>query len=304
MTDQMAGLSVLTLVRNRDCHLHQLVEGLRRSVRTPDELIVVDMSDTPVSIGPAPFPVVIERFDTEGLPLAEARNRAARRARHSDLVFLDVDCIPLSSCLARLEQVLGEQDALLCADIRYLGPDDARAGWTEEGLVAAGERHPVRDFPEAGIRREHNPGLFWSLAFAIRAETFEGLGGFDETFRGYGAEDTDFGVRADVAGLPLLFVGGAIACHQHHESYDPPLQHLDHIVANAKRFHEKWRRWPMDGWLASFAAMGLVAWDGDRLEILRCPSHEEIAAAHLDRSGGSAVSRVEDREAAATVVAS
>ncbi|WP_454886655.1 glycosyltransferase family 2 protein [Sphingomonas oryzagri] len=300
----MTGFSVLTLVRNREGHLHQLVEGLRRSDRVPDELIVVDMSDTPVSIGPTPFPVAIDRFETDGLPLAEARNRAARHARHRHLVFLDVDCIPLSACLGRLDRVLGDEDALLCADIRYLGPDDARTDWTEQGLVTAGERHLARDFPAAGVRRETNPGLFWSLAFAMRAGTFARLGGFDETFRGYGAEDTDFGFRADAARLPLLFVGGAIACHQHHESHDPPIQHLDHIVANARRFHEKWRRWPMDGWLASFATMGLIAWDDDHLEILRHPSHEEIVATRLDRSGGSAVSRAEDQEAAAAVITS
>ena len=46
----MSGLSILTLVRNRELHLRQLVEGLRRSERSPDELIVVDMSDTPVSM--------------------------------------------------------------------------------------------------------------------------------------------------------------------------------------------------------------------------------------------------------------
>jgi len=298
----MTGLSVLTLIRNREGHLHQLIEGLRRSARLPDELIIVDMSDKPVSVDPTPFPVVVERFETADLPLAEARNRAARRARFSHLVFLDVDCIPLSACLARLDHALGDQDALLCADIRYLGPEDARSEWTEQGLIEAGARHPARDFPEAGVRHETNPGLFWSLAFAIRAGTFRRLGGFDEAFRGYGGEDTDFGFRAHAAGLPLLFVGGAMACHQHHESFDPPIQHLDHIVANAQRFHDKWQRWPMDGWLRSFAAMGLVAWDGDHLTILRHPSQEEIVATRLDRSGGAAAVTLADHGAAAVVI--
>lgn len=299
----MTGLSVLTLVRNRESHLRQLLEGLRRSTRTPDELVIVDMSDTPVSIPPLPFPVVVDRFETDGLPLAEARNRAARRARHPRLVFLDVDCIPLGDCVARLDEALADRNALLCADIRYLGPDDARQHWDERDLLAAGARHPVRDFPEVGLRREANPGLFWSLAFAIHAGTFQKLGGFDETFRGYGAEDTDFGFRADAAGLPLLFVGGAIACHQHHESHDPPVQHLDDIAANAKRFHARWRRWPMEGWLASFAAMGLVDWTGGRLEILRHPSREEIEATRLNRSGSIADRSPEDRGTAPTVVA-
>jgi GT2 family glycosyltransferase len=281
----LMGLSVCTLVRNREGHLGQVVEGLRRSARQPDELIVVDMSDTPVTIDDAPFPVSIDRFETAGLPLAEARNRAARIARQRHLVFLDVDCIPLSACLGRLDDVLAADDALLCADIRYLGPEDARGDWWEADLLKMGTRHPVRDFPTFGTRRETNPGLFWSLAFAVRADTFEALGGFDEGFRGYGAEDTDFGFRADAAGLPLVFVGGAIACHQHHESFDPPVQHLADIVANASLFHRRWGFWPMEGWLTSFADMGLVDWTEDRLGLLRMPTVDEIAASRLARSG-------------------
>ena len=42
--------SVLTIVRNRAAHLDQLVEGLRRSATPPAELVVVDMSDVPVTV--------------------------------------------------------------------------------------------------------------------------------------------------------------------------------------------------------------------------------------------------------------
>ena len=73
------GVSVLTLVRNRSAHLAQLVEGLRRSDRKPDELIIVDMSDEPVIVGPTSFPVRIDRFETQGLPLAAARSSVPRK---------------------------------------------------------------------------------------------------------------------------------------------------------------------------------------------------------------------------------
>ena len=261
----MTGASVLTLVKNRSAHLAQLVEGLRRSATRPAELVVVDMSDTPVAVTDTDFPVVIRRIDGDGLPLAKARNIAARTASSEHLVFLDVDCIPLRDCLARLVDVLAHDDALLCADIRYLGPDDAAEGWSETTLRARGRRHPVRDFPEQGIRHETNPGLFWSLAFAIRRARFRALGGFDEAFMGYGAEDTDFGFRAAAADLPLFFVGGAIACHQHHAGHEPPVQHLDDIIRNAMVFHARWGRWPMEGWLDAFEASGLIGRTPDRL---------------------------------------
>ncbi len=278
MTDHNIGPSVLTIVRNRSSHFDNLVEGLRRSSRPPSELVVVDMSDTALPRPAAAFPVSMVRLQTDGLPLAAARNRAVAASTGGRLVFLDVDCIPLQSCLATLDDVLIERDALLCADVRYLGPDDARDTWLEDDLLAAGVAHPVRDFPPSGIRHEPNPGLFWSLAFAIRRDRFDALGGFDERFSGYGAEDTDFGFRADAAGLPLLFVGGAIACHQHHATYHPPLQHFTDIVRNARQFHEIWGTWPMHGWLDAFAEMGLIACSDDALVVVRPPTSSEIEA--------------------------
>ncbi len=256
----MTPVSVLTIVKNRADHLAALVDGLRRSTMSPHELIVIDMSDVPVTIADTGFPVTLRRFEVGGLPLAAARNRAAAAATAPHLLFLDVDCIPLSACLARMAEELERADALLCADIRYLGPSEEGADGSDAALLARGRAHPVRAFPQGGVRREPDAGLFWSLAFAIRAARFAALGGFDEAFAGYGAEDTDFGFRAAEAGVPLLFVGGAIACHQHHGGHQPPVQHLDDILRNAALFQRRWGRWPMQGWLDDFAAMGLVRW--------------------------------------------
>lgn len=281
----MSGVSVLTLVRNREGHLRQLIEGLRHSARAPDELIIVDMSDEPVRVSPTPFPVRLERLDGNGLPLAAARNRAAALAAHDQLVFLDVDCIPMTQCLGLLCDAMTARDGLFCADIRYLGPDHARQDWSEDELLAAGRPHPVRGFPRSGVRQEANPGLFWSLAFALRRSRFAQLGGFDDGFVGYGAEDTDLGFRAAAAGIPLFFVGGAIACHQHHASHEPPVQHLADIIRNARRFHARWRRWPMEGWLEAFRAMGLITWDAHRILIVRPPTDKEIAATEVNWVG-------------------
>lgn len=275
----MTSLSVLTIVRNRAAHFANLVEGLRRSALAPTELIVIDMSDVAIAAPPADFPVAMIRLETEGLPLAAARNRAAAAASGAHLLFLDVDCIPLRDCLATLDAVLAEQDALLCADVRYLGADDARGGWTERDLLAAGAPHPVREFPLSGTRREDNPGLFWSLAFAIRHARFDAIGGFDERFSGYGAEDTDFGFRAHARNVPLLFVGGAIVCHQHHTVYDPPLQHFADILRNSEQFRRLWGFWPMRGWLDAFAERGLIAMTDDSLVVVRHPTDAEIRSA-------------------------
>jgi GT2 family glycosyltransferase len=275
-------LSVLTIVKDRSAHLAQLIEGLRRSTHHPDELIIVDMASTPpVSVDDAPFPIQILCLDRPGLPLAAARNAAATAARGDKLLFLDVDCIPMRALTGAIAQCLADHDALICAEIRYLGPEDTRGEWNEDDLLSRAKGHPVRQFPKNGVRKENNAGLFWSLAFGIHRQRFLDLGGFDEAFTGYGGEDTDFGFRVREAGLPLLFMGGACAFHQYHDVFDPPLQHLDDIVRNAGIFRARWNEWPMEGWLDAFEKAGLIERRGEMIRLLRQPNALEIRRARV-----------------------
>lgn len=276
-------ISVLTLVKNREVHLLHLVEGLHRSAMAPAELVIVDMSDLPVAQPRCDFPVTIIRHEVEGLPLAQARNLAAARAHSEQLLFLDVDCIPAGRLLGVMNAALREHDALICAKVLYLGANDIGENWDESALLAAGQPHPARDFPSEGLRREENAGLFWSLAFGMARATFRRMGGFDEAFTGYGAEDTDFSFSARVAGLELLFLGGDGAFHQHHGVVDPPLQHFADIVRNARLFHGKWGKWPMAGWLVAFQDLGLIDWTEASLRIRREPTRSEIVSASQGR---------------------
>lgn len=272
--------TVITLNKGRDAHLARLLEGLSRGVH-PAECIVVEMGPEPALLPDHGFPVRRIVMASEGLPLARARNAGGRAARTAHLVFLDVDCIPSADLVAGLDADLAEADGMVCCEVRYLPAGAVRDGWSEAGLRASGLPHPVRHFPETGLARTDNPGLFWSLAFGVRAATFERLGGFDESFDGYGAEDTDLAFRADAAGVPILFSASGSAFHQYHQAYDPPLQHFSDIVRNARRFHARHGLWPMDGWLDAFARMGLTTPRAEDIAVLRQPTAAEIAAARL-----------------------
>ncbi|MCK8784780.1 galactosyltransferase-related protein [Roseomonas sp. NAR14] len=286
------GVAVLTLVKGRDAHLRRVMAALERGTRRPDRLVVVDMGESPAAIGPTTLPLTLHRLPAAGLPLAAARNAAARLAGMgpgtetgaetgagaATLIFLDVDCIPAANLVAALAADVAAADALVCPEILYLPAGAADA--PEARLRALGRRHHVRPFPAAGMRAEPNAGLFWSLAFAVRHATFGRIGGFDAGYTGYGAEDTDFAFRARAAGVPLLFTASTVAFHQHHGVYDPPLQHFADIVANASRFRERHGFWPMDGWLDAFARLGLIDPPGDGpLRVLRPPTAAEVAAA-------------------------
>lgn len=279
MTDIDNGkVGVCTLVKGREGHLNELLAGLARGTRLPDRCIVVDMASGPVQLPTMPFPVVHHHMPSSGLPLAAARNAAALLAATPQLIFLDVDCIPAAGLVAALAADIEAADALICCEVRYLAGADRGLG--EAAMLARGRRHPVRHFPTSGLRLEPNAGMFWSLAFGMRRSSFDRLGGFDEGFTGYGAEDTDFAFRARDAGLPLLFTGSTTAFHQHHAIHDPPLQHFADVVANANRFRTLHGFWPMQGWLEAFAQAGLIAepLDPPPLRVLRAPTAVEIAA--------------------------
>lgn len=273
---------VITLNKGRRAHLERLLEGLGRG-SPPETCIVVEIGGDEAPFPSLPFPVERVPFPHPGLPLAAARN-AGRRAAHAEtLVFLDVDCIPSADLVAGLSRAVAAEDGLVCCEVGYLPGGAVTDGWHEADLDRLGRPHPVRAFPPPGaVAPAPQPGLFWSLAFAVRAATYDRIGGFDETFSGYGAEDTDLAFRADQAGVPILFLGGPRAYHQHHPGYDPPLQHFRDIVANAARFQARHGIWPMDGWLDGFARLGLIAADrSNGIVIHRDPTPDEMAAARL-----------------------
>jgi GT2 family glycosyltransferase len=269
-------LSVLVPARDRTEHLVNLVAGLNRAERAPTfELLVGWMG------GADPGPALgrargceAEAIEIAGeeLPLAGARNALAEAARGEVLVFLDADCVPSRGLLAAYTKALGERDALTVGETRYLPKGFVPAG-ADEALLRRGARpHATRGglFPAPGESRlDTRHDLFWSLNFAVRRDTFrERIGGFDEEYRGYGIEDTDFAMRAARAEVPLAWVGGALAFHQHHAPTRLRPEGIPALVANARRYRERWGEWPARGWLAELSAAGLVDWDEaeDRLE--------------------------------------
>ena len=289
------GFSVLIISSGRDGHLANAVLGIERSTLRPAEIVLCYMNQ-PDAVPPASrLPVRTVHVTTRPggpLPLGAARNAAAAAAACPVLVFLDVDCIPTADMFEQLLADLDRTGGLVMAAPRYLGADADVAGWAAgsagpDVLVRESVPHHARAAlaPAAGepARPSAEYALFWSLGFAVERETFRRIGGFDETFAGYGGEDTDFAFTARLKDVPLAFSSSTMF-HQHHGVHRPPLQHLDSIVVNARVFRRKWDSWPMTGWLEAFERGGYLAWDRDagRLQVLRSPGPRELAATRVD----------------------
>jgi N-acetylglucosaminyl-diphospho-decaprenol L-rhamnosyltransferase len=269
----MTSIAVVTVVAGRHQHLRAQHAALSESHRRPDHVVVASMGDAEVAQvvddGPLRDVTTVVRVEPEDapLPLARARNAGARTALAAGadlLVFLDVDCLPTTSLVDhyRRAHAMKQGNHLFCGPVAYLPPLPPDATTYDPAVLAAAVPHPARPAPPPGtLQHAGDRRLFWSLSFAVGRAGWSAVGGFDEAYVGYGAEDTDFAERARRADVTMWWVGGAVARHQWHPVSSPPVEHLHDIVRNANLFHERWGWFPMAGWLDAFARAGLAEHD-------------------------------------------
>jgi GT2 family glycosyltransferase len=264
--------SIITLTKDRNLQLANLIEGLERSRMKPDQLIIVHMNEVPRQIHSSQhFPIYqYELSDEENpIPLAKARNLGARRASFEHLLFLDVDCIPAVDMIEVFNQALTDYEGIHMGHISYTSKKFWESDYiTDEGLIAISAPHPARqelEFPLVYKTKDY--ALFWSLCFCTTSKIFNYMGGFDEKIIGYGGEDTDFGFKARSLSIPL-YSTPARCFHQYHKKSGPPKDHLSTIVSNANYLYQKWGVWVMEGWLQHFEKTGLIKLKDDRLVIV------------------------------------
>lgn len=275
----MNKVSVITLARGRGDHLVNVVHGLNRQSMLPAELIIAVMQDEPYSLPNTPFPVRQIHVAGDDLPLAAARNAAAAIATGDILIFLDIDCIPSPSLIADYAAHADRFDGLLMGEVLYLPHQATQGDWSCEGFEGIAEKHSDRRGPPVhGIEICADYRCFWSLNFAMQAQTFQRSGGFDERYVGYGGEDTDYGKTLSTAGIAIAWAKGARAYHQYHPHHMPPVHHVESVVRNAQLFEAKWGYRTMGHWLHAFRLMGLIDdAPGVPIRLLRAPDQDDLA---------------------------
>ncbi|MET2011213.1 galactosyltransferase-related protein [Microbacterium chocolatum] len=266
----MTRVAVITTASSaRLAHLHRQRRFLREAQSVDAELLRIEAwldEEAPHETGSTTLLHVPP--GAHGLRVGAARNVAARHAVEAAadlLVFLDVDCLPGPDLLPLYTDAARRRpDDILAGPVTYLASVQRPNALAD--LPSFTRPHPARPDPSPGTpmpAAADDYALFWSLSFAVTPRVWEVIGGFDEAYEGYGAEDTDFAFRARDRGVGLTWVGGAHAYHQWHPSGTPPWRHLDDILRNGRIFADRWGTWPMDGWLAAFASAGAIERDGD-----------------------------------------
>jgi glycosyltransferase involved in cell wall biosynthesis len=206
-------VSVIVPVYNGSRHLRRCIESLLAQQYTHSfEIVVTDDGSTDGSRD-----IVTDFSDSRVRPAfhdqvgrAQNRNLGAARAEGDTLVFLDHDMLAAPDLLAKHA--------------------DRLSGLGDTGIVVgcvpvakACRQHPVGRYLaakwerrlDALARNPADPFLMQSGNFSIRREFFERLGGFDAGLDKYGAEDTDFFIRARNYGA--VFAYAADARSEHHD---------------------------------------------------------------------------------------
>ena len=194
------------------------------------EVIVVDDgSDPPLELtGPSPLQLSVVHQQDLGFGLARARNNGARAGRGRILAFLDCDMVPETDWLASHARWHHAASDLLSLGFRrhvdVAGVDAAAVRERPGSLADLFEGRPVQR-PEWIERRMSLTDDLASDAddvfrvvtggnFAVSADFFWAVGGFDESFTQWGSEDIEFGWRAYALGAVLVPERSALCWHQ------------------------------------------------------------------------------------------
>jgi O-antigen biosynthesis protein len=195
-------VSVVVCTYNGSATLAESLEGLEELDYPVYEVIVVDDGSTDSSAA------IASEFDcrlirTENRGLSSARNTGLSVASGEIVAYIDDDAKPDREWLNYL--------AYTFMSSQHAGVGGPNLAPGDDGLIArcvanapGGPTHVLLSDREA----EHIPGC--NMAF--RRQALEEVGGFDERFFAY-LEDADWGLRAQLAGWPCLWVPTAVAYH-------------------------------------------------------------------------------------------
>jgi GT2 family glycosyltransferase len=226
----MERLSIVISSQDRARELARCLQSLAPELSEIHEIIVVDdgsADDTAVVAAVAGCTVV--RLGTRS-GICVARNAGAARAAGELLAFIDDDTVVDPGWAAGLRRAFAQGPALVGGEIR-VPPPRSLAEWYR--------RNPTHH--DMTAKSGFLP-FVCGANFAIRAEVFHSLGGFDEVLPA--SEDMDLSFRAQLAGHQVSFAPEAGLTHWCRSSVRGMLRQRAHHVHGDRVVSHKYREFP------------------------------------------------------------
>jgi glycosyltransferase involved in cell wall biosynthesis len=267
MVSKSPSISVIVTTYNRPDALRLVLLGLNQQTQLPNQVIIADdgSNDTTRLLinqfqDQLNYPLKQVWQKDEGFQAARIRNIAVLQADYNYLIFLDGDCIPFPDFIEK-HRFLAESSWFISGH-RILLEKKFTAKVLKEGLPIYKDsslqwlghyfqRHSNRLFPLLriqlhGLRKlkaKHWQGAK-SCNLGLWKKDFLALNGFDESFKGWGYEDSDLVIRLIRAGIYRKSGRFAIpVIHLWHQQNDrqqaPANLNLLKQIIESQRIHAK-----------------------------------------------------------------
>lgn len=188
----------------------------------------------------APVPLTYQWHENRGR--AVARNAGSRIARGTILLYLDSDILASPDLVSRHAAYYQDRSTPVGVQGRtVIHPDSKRTPFMKTKELV----------PDLTRRRrtDLSPYHIITRNLSIRAEDLWAVGGFDESFPGYGWEDIELGLRLRDRGVRFFYDPGAIGYHHDVETLDRTRAKLREAGEGAVYF---WRKHGRRGGLGFF----------------------------------------------------
>jgi GT2 family glycosyltransferase len=185
----------------------------------PDvEIVLVDNASTDAAVDEVEkeFPGITVVRSERNAGFGAGNNLGVAHARRDLLVFLNPDTVVTDGWLDVLVRPLVEDPTVGLVTPKVLRrdrPDSINVAGLEVHLSGISMCRGL-GLPRAALDEAAEVAAISGVAFAVRRDVFEAIGGFDEGFFLY-LEDVDLSVRAWLAGYRCLYVTGAVVLHDY-----------------------------------------------------------------------------------------